>query len=317
MTMGVITKHLIGLVAKQVEDHGLVSVAVPRLAQLFRPHAACLPAGIPTANRSGVGTGDPFPVGRSEGDRMVLTRTGQFPILLESSDSTRDTSLRFVLRRLEKVPMAGQVKRILLECTQICESRGTTGIPRVVRNLADSGPAAAREHGIELIPVLVRGRRFYPIQLQPAACDDEPGAIVAFQRKHRHPGYGRNLFMFNDLSDGELDYCYRHAKGFLFPSKAEGYGLPIVEALSYGLPVLSSDIPIHREVGKTCCSYFDLADAACLARQIDSLERFGVVPAAKAYRPVAWADGARDFVQQTLRAVADVKAEKPRRRTAA
>jgi hypothetical protein len=79
--------------------------------------------------------------------------------------------------------MAGQIKRILLECTQIYESRGTTGIPRVVRNLADSGPAAAREYGIELIPVIVRGRRFYPIQLRPAACDDEPGAIVSFQRK--------------------------------------------------------------------------------------------------------------------------------------
>jgi glycosyltransferase involved in cell wall biosynthesis len=38
---------------------------------------------------------------------------------------------------------------------------------------------------------------------------------------------------------------------------AESYGLPIVEALAAGLPVLASDIPVHREVGGRHCSYFD------------------------------------------------------------
>lgn len=126
----------------------------------------------------------------------------------------------------------------------------------------------------------------------------------------RHPRFGRQLFMFNDLSDGELDHCYRHAKAFLFPSKAEGFGLPIVEALSRGLPVLASDIPIHREVGGGFCAYFDLADAAALARQIDGIERSGSWPAvtpARDYRADDWADSARDFVHQTLRAAVSLK----------
>jgi hypothetical protein len=57
--------------------------------------------------------------------------------------------------------MAYEVRRILLECTQIYESQGFTGIPRVVRSLATYGTDAARESGLELVPIIVGGQRFY------------------------------------------------------------------------------------------------------------------------------------------------------------
>ncbi|MBP3297819.1 MAG: glycosyltransferase, partial [Lachnospiraceae bacterium] len=43
----------------------------------------------------------------------------------------------------------------------------------------------------------------------------------------------------------------------VFPTKNEGYGLPVVEAIQRGVPVIGSDIPVVREVGKEYISYVD------------------------------------------------------------
>src|SRR5262249_40144708 len=69
------------------------------------------------------------------------------------------------------------------------------------------------------------------------------------ERLRRHPCFGNRLFWFEDVRDGELEYCYRHAAALITASYAEGFNLPIVEALRAGCPVLASDIPVHREVG--------------------------------------------------------------------
>ena len=49
-------------------------------------------------------------------------------------------------------------------------------------------------------------------------------------------------------ADGELATWLHHAQALLFPSFAEGYGLPLVEALSQGVPVIASDLPVFREI---------------------------------------------------------------------
>ena len=120
-------------------------------------------------------------------------------------------------------------------------------------------------------------------------------------RIKKHPLFKKNLFMFSDASDTELDYYYRHSKALICPSFVEGFGLPIVEALSYGLPVLASDIPIHREVGKYFCAYFDIRDPACLAKMIVEIEETGKMPQVrsnKEYKSVRWEDSCRELFTQ-------------------
>ena len=91
---------------------------------------------------------------------------------------------------------------------------------------------------------------------------------------HNHPQLGKRLFVYHDLSDAEIDACYRKSQAVVFPSRTEGFGLPIVEALYRGCPVLASDIPIHHEVGGEHCGFFPLENAQQLCHMlIDALDQ--------------------------------------------
>lgn len=111
------------------------------------------------------------------------------------------------------------------------------------------------------------------------------------ERLRSHPRYGTHLLHFGDLSDAELLYAYRHARALVFPSRAEGYGLPIVEALAHRMRVFASDIPPHREVGQSHCVYFPPQEPAALAAQVVRFERDGVFAAEEAegdFSPPTW-----------------------------
>lgn len=55
------------------------------------------------------------------------------------------------------------------------------------------------------------------------------------------------IIIASRLTDGELKWIYTHCKFFVCLSLDEGFGLPVVEAASFGAPVLASDIPVFRE----------------------------------------------------------------------
>lgn len=67
----------------------------------------------------------------------------------------------------------------------------------------------------------------------------------------RCPGVRRHVIEASGLSSAGLAELVRGARALLMPSFAEGYGIPIVEALTLGTPVIASDIPVHREVAGT------------------------------------------------------------------
>lgn len=57
-------------------------------------------------------------------------------------------------------------------------------------------------------------------------------------------------------SDQSLQEFYKRCVGLIAPSRAEGFGLPVAEALCTGLPVLARDLPVFREVGGARSRYF-------------------------------------------------------------
>jgi glycosyltransferase involved in cell wall biosynthesis len=67
------------------------------------------------------------------------------------------------------------------------------------------------------------------------------------------------------LSDEELESLYRTSTVLAFPTLFEGFGLPALEAMARGLPVLASDLPVLREVAGDAAEYVDSADVGALA----------------------------------------------------
>jgi glycosyltransferase involved in cell wall biosynthesis len=63
------------------------------------------------------------------------------------------------------------------------------------------------------------------------------------------------------ISRATLANLYRHARLVLMPSAAEGFGLPVLEALACGAVVLASDLPVFREVGGDAVNYAPVGDA--------------------------------------------------------
>ncbi len=118
-------------------------------------------------------------------------------------------------------------------------------------------------------------------------------ALVA--RIVSHPEYGRRLFWLDDVSNTDLCYLYKNARGLIFASVVEGFGLPLVEAAYFGLPAIASDIPVFREIGGGAITYFDAADAASLAARVR--EALAAPKAANAMPFLTWREAAGNLLQ--------------------
>jgi glycosyltransferase involved in cell wall biosynthesis len=70
------------------------------------------------------------------------------------------------------------------------------------------------------------------------------------------------------LEDARLRKVYERCFTTINPSTYEGYGLPVAESLSYGLPTIASEIPPHREVAGEAALYFEAANAGALSEQM-------------------------------------------------
>jgi glycosyltransferase involved in cell wall biosynthesis len=75
-----------------------------------------------------------------------------------------------------------------------------------------------------------------------------------------HPELGQRLLWLADVNDSELIGAYRASEGVLVASLAEGFGLPLIEALGHGKPVLARDLPIFHLHAANGVRYFP-ADA--------------------------------------------------------
>jgi alpha-1,2-rhamnosyltransferase len=124
------------------------------------------------------------------------------------------------------------------------------------------------------------------------------------QRINKISSHNNRLILFSDLNDKELLYAYKNAKMLLFPSIVEGFGLPIVESLTNGLPVLASDTPIHKEVGGDKIGYFDISNPNDLVEQITDIESNGIpkkLIVDKDYKWLDWKDSTQMLLDKIIK----------------
>lgn len=102
------------------------------------------------------------------------------------------------------------------------------------------------------------------------------GSRTVFQENMRQfvqqQGVQKRVQFLGYLTDDELLKLYRKSYALVFPSLSEGFGLPGLEAMAAGLPVVASDIPIFREVYAEAAAFFDPRSVAELVETIRTLE---------------------------------------------
>ncbi len=145
-------------------------------------------------------------------------------------------------RQVERERLAGKGNRIILSVGAVQTRKNTLNAVRAVASL----PANYRL-------VLVGG--------------DGHGSQAVHEFIGRE-GLASRVTRLGYVSAGRLSVLYRAADLFLFPSLEEGFGLPVLEAMSYGLPVVTSRTSSLPEVGGDAALYVDPQDPSDIAAKV-------------------------------------------------
>jgi len=81
----------------------------------------------------------------------------------------------------------------------------------------------------------------------------------------------KNVYFTGFISDGQLRWLYEHCAAYIFPSLSEGFGLPGLEAMAQGAPVVSSNATCLPEVYDDAAHYFDPLDVQNIADVINEV----------------------------------------------
>ncbi|GHH78519.1 glycosyltransferase family 4 protein [Promicromonospora soli] len=186
---------------------------------------------------------------------------------------------RVLLNRADAVVTVSETTRDL-----IARHRLTRREVTVVPNAPDPVPdLAAGQAAPPRTRSLVYMGSFMPyknVELPARAMADLPGwelhlmSPVKTEQRERLSGLaGDGSLVFHDGASDELYRdVLRRATALVSGSRDEGFGLPLVEAMSLGTPVVVSDIPVFREVGGAAGAYVDPDDVAGFVAAVRELE---------------------------------------------
>src|SRR5215213_10480130 len=105
------------------------------------------------------------------------------------------------------------------------------------------------------IPLVIAGKVGW-------AADDIVARATALQATGR-------VILLDHVDDRLLPRLYSSATAVVYASWYEGFGLPVLEGLASGVPVIASDVPAHREVAGEQARFVPPGDAAAIAAEIE------------------------------------------------
>jgi glycosyltransferase involved in cell wall biosynthesis len=123
-----------------------------------------------------------------------------------------------------------------------------------------------------------------------------------FRLLDKSPAVREYVTEFNKMTDEEMINEISTSKATLFPSFGEGWGLPIVESLSMGIPVLCSDIEVHRECSQGMAEYISPLDGIQWMKKIIEISKYDEemyiqkTDHLKKFEPITWTKSAESIL---------------------
>ena len=122
------------------------------------------------------------------------------------------------------------------------------------------------------VPLLrdrIQGRKVMLLLTCKLHSDQNPGSYKADTASElvQKLGIRENVVELGSIPYDRLHHVYRSADIYVTPAYAETFAHPLVEAMASGLPIVASDIPVHREICNKSAVFFDRFSPAALAEQ--------------------------------------------------
>lgn len=86
-------------------------------------------------------------------------------------------------------------------------------------------------------------------------------------------GIEKEVIVLGWVEEEDLPYIFNKAEIFIFPSLYEGFGIPVIQAMACGAPVLLSNIDVLQEVAQDAALFFDCHNSADLAQKIELIQK--------------------------------------------
>jgi glycosyltransferase involved in cell wall biosynthesis len=195
--------------------------------------------------------------------RRTLRGLQKAAVVFHNSLDTRHEIERFVLidpRRLVHAPLGVS--------PEFTADRPASEEPRANRFLLHVGSCIPRKRMDVLLQVFAEVRRNYPdLKLVKVGGPWQPEQKDLINRLGIAAGIQQDI----GVDRGTIARLYRQAAIVLMPSEAEGFGLPVIEALACGSIVVASDLAVLREVGGRAAVYCPVADVAAWSQTVGRL----------------------------------------------
>ena len=186
---------------------------------------------------------------------------------------------RLLLNRADEIATVSETVAV-----EIAQHRLTRHRVTVVPNAADGDPLASAAPGARAtsivymgafigykdVATLVRAAALLPGWTLHLTSRIQPADRTRLERVAAEAG-GASLVFHDGVDDAAYARLLDEATALVSASRDEGFGLPVVEAMQRGVPVVLTDIPIFREVGGDAALYARAGDAAAFAAAVRRL----------------------------------------------